>query len=71
MQTLKKKADTLEGKNDPKASVARGESDRAEEQYNQKHEDSLSELKTWKDNAGSRYSNLFDQVEAVVQHLFK
>jgi chromosome segregation ATPase len=70
MQSLKKKAETLEGKNDPKASVARGEADRAEDGYNQKHDSSLAELKEWKDNAGSRYSNLFDEVEAVVQHLF-
>ena len=70
MASLQKKASTLEGKNDPKAGVARGEADRAEETYNRKHEDSLDELKAWKDSAGSRYSSLFDEVEAIVQYLF-
>jgi len=70
MQSLKKKAETLEGKNDPKASVARGEADRADESYSQKHDNSLAELKSWKDHAGSRYSNVFDQLESIVQHLF-
>ena len=71
MASLKKKAETLEGKNDPKAGVARSEADRAEETYNQKHDSSLNELKSWKDNAGSRYSSLFDEVEGVVGFLFR
>jgi hypothetical protein len=71
MASAQKKAATLEGKNDPKAPSARAEADRIEESYNNKHEESLSELKAWKDNAGSRYSGLFDSVEEVVQYLFQ
>lgn len=71
MATLKKKAETLESKNDPKASVARGEADRAEDSYNTKHDNTLQELKNWKDSAGTRYSSLFDEVEAVVLFLFR
>jgi hypothetical protein len=48
MNTLKKKAETLESKNDPKASVARSEADRAEDSYNSKHDNTLQELKNWK-----------------------
>lgn len=71
MASLKKKAETLEGKNDPKATVARSEADRAEEVYVSKHDVVAAELKAWKDNAGSRYSNIFDQVEAIVGFLYR
>ena len=71
MNALKKKAETLEGKNDPKASVARSEADRAEETYDTKHDGVVAELKAWKDGAGSRFSSLFDEIEAVVQFLFR
>merc|ERR1711991_26098 len=67
MASLQKKATTLENKSDPKAAVARQEADRAEENYFRKHEESLAELKAWKDSASSRYSSIFDEVEGVVQ----
>ena len=71
MAAASKKASTLESKSDPKAGVARQEADRAEESYNRAHDDSLAELKGWKDSASSRYSSLFDEVELIVQHLFR
>lgn len=70
MSTTSKKASTLEGKNDPKAGVARSEADRAEDNYNRAHDDSLAELKSWKDSASSRISSLFDEVELVVLYMF-
>ncbi len=70
MLSMQKKAEHAESHSKDGATVVRSEADRAEAAFDKKHEESLSELKKWKETAGERYGAFLAQVEAVAHYFF-